>query len=135
LKANTNLTLAAAALLFGLQIVPRIALASTAANCPVEPHSGQPIASGNVYGGTNCTINTTGDIDSFVFTANAGETWQAVAAGNGVPFNGINICLTLFDPNGKDVFSQCSNSNAFRCRGLSAADNLWPVYYEYNRAD
>jgi len=68
-----------------------------------------PIASGNVFAGANCVLSTPGDVDSFRFSANNGDTYQLVAAmaSGGYP---QNICLQLLDPNAKSIYSGCSNS-------------------------
>jgi hypothetical protein len=109
MRSSTKFALPLAALLFVLLLVPQAALAGSA-NCPVEPATNVPIASGDVYAGSNCTLNTTGDVDSFVFKANSGDTWQLVAGINGGVYTDPDICLTLFDPNAKQVFSGCSYS-------------------------
>ncbi|HWZ80042.1 MAG TPA: hypothetical protein VNX87_26130 [Candidatus Sulfotelmatobacter sp.] len=69
-------------LLFGLLLVPRGALADSYANCPVEPTS-TPIAPGETFSGSNCKLNTDGDVDSFVFSGTTGETYQLAVAING----------------------------------------------------
>jgi hypothetical protein len=106
MNASRNFALPLVALFFGLLLVPRAAMAG-AADCPSEPKQGVPILSGDVYAGTNCTLNTPGDIDGFQFAANSGDVWEAVVGINGVVDN--NICLTIYDPNGNTVFSGCSS--------------------------
>jgi hypothetical protein len=98
----TNLWLALGALLFAFVLMPRPARAHTSANCPTEPAQGVPIVSGETYYGPSCELRTTGDIDSFAFTAAAGSTWSAVL-GLG-PSPTANICLSLYSPTGTVVF-------------------------------
>lgn len=99
-----------AALFFGLLLVPR-ASAAGVADCPTEPKQSVPIASGDVFAGANCTLNTTGDVDSFVFSGNSGDIWHFLVSGNNVGDNGINICLALYGPSATLVYSQCGNTN------------------------
>ncbi len=101
MKSLRTFLLPLAALFFVFALLPQAALAGTA-NCPAEPKANQPIASGDVYEGTNCTLNTTGDIDSFVFTGNTGDTWRIATALNGSVL--ANICLTLYDPTFKVIY-------------------------------
>jgi len=95
-----NFALPLAALLFVLLLVPQAAMAGTA-NCPVEPKTNVPIASGEVYAGANCVLHTPGDVDSFVFKANSGDTWQIIVGYQGGAYG---TCMELYDPNGKEVF-------------------------------
>jgi hypothetical protein len=106
MKVLRAFALPLAALLFPFLFVPQSALATTA-NCPVEPKPNVPIASGDVFGGTNCTLKTTGDVDSFVFSANAGDIYQLVA---GINTGSENICLALYSPTNftTPIFSECS---------------------------
>lgn len=92
-------------LLFGLLLVPRGALADSYANCPVEPTS-TPIAPGETFSGSNCKLNTDGDVDSFVFSGTTGETYQLAVAINGAA--PTNMCLTLFNPSRVQIFSGCT---------------------------
>lgn len=105
-----NVSLLAASLL-PLLLVPQAVRAATA-DCPVEPKSGQAIASGEVYAGTNCTLHTPGDVDSFVFTADAGQTWQIVVGYQG---GQSDVCFILYDPANKQVFpssgTTCTNKS------------------------
>ena len=101
MRISANFAMPLAALFFGLLLVPRAALAGTA-NCPPEPATNTPIASGDIFVGSNCSLKTTGDVDSFVFTGNKGDTWQLAAALNGAAT--ANICLTVYDPSFKIVY-------------------------------
>jgi hypothetical protein len=112
MKLTRNFVLPLAALFFGLLLVPR-ASAVGVADCPPEPKQNVPIASGDVFAGTNCTLKLTTDIDSFVFSAKSGDIWHFLLSGNNVGFNGVNICLTVYDPSEvKIINNQCSNTNA-----------------------
>ena len=108
MQVSAKFALPLSAVLFGLLLVPRAALAGTA-DCPVEPATNVPVASGDVFAGTNCVLSTPGDVDSFRFSANNGDTYQLVAAmaSGGYP---QNICLQLLDPNAMSIFTGCSNS-------------------------
>lgn len=87
-------------------LFPSAALAQ-GTNCPPEPASGTPIADGQIYIGANCTLTSPGDVDGFVFSGNNGDIYHIVTAINGsAP---TNICLTLYDPNGHNIFSGCTN--------------------------
>src|ERR1039457_4001348 len=83
MRVSTKFALPLATVLFGFLLVPRDGLADTYSNCPTEPASNVTIASGETLAGTNCTLNTDGDIDSFVFHGTTGETYQLAAAING----------------------------------------------------
>jgi hypothetical protein len=100
-----NFVLPLAALFFGLLLTPR-ASAAGVADCPVEPKQGVAIASGDVFAGTNCTLNTTGDVDGFVFNANAGDIWHFLVSGNG---NSVDVCLTIYSPTAVKIYSGCSD--------------------------
>jgi hypothetical protein len=107
MKLMRNFALPLAALFFGLLLVSQSAHAQVE-NCPTEPKSNVPIADGEVFIGSNCVLNTAGDVDSFVFSADAGETYQlALALG---PAFTTNICLTLYPPVGGQIFSGCTNA-------------------------
>ncbi len=76
-------------------------------NCPPEPVQNTAIVSGQTYYGSNCVLNTTGDVDSFQFTAAAGDTWSMIMGlGASHP---TNICMDLYDPGRTDVFHGCTN--------------------------
>jgi hypothetical protein len=92
--------LALAGLPLTFLLLSQAALASSL-NCPKEPAAGTPIVSGDVYSGSNCELYTPGDVDSFAFNANAGDTWQIIVAyQGGVP----GTCMALSDPNGKVIY-------------------------------
>jgi hypothetical protein len=106
---------ALAALLFAVVLIPSSGWASVT-NCPKEPKQGVSIKSGQTYYGTNCVLSSASDIDSFQFTASAGDTWSMVTAmtTGGYP---SNICLALYAPsNPTAIFSSCSDSagNSFQ---------------------
>jgi hypothetical protein len=104
MKLTRNFVLPLAALFFGLLLVPR-ASAVGVANCPVEPKQGVAIASGSVFAGANCTLNTTGDVDGFVFNANPGDVWHFLVSGNG---NSVDVCMTIYSPSAVNIYSGCS---------------------------
>ena len=83
------------------------AMAATATNCPVEPASNTPIVNGQSYSGSNCTLYTPGDVDSFVFTGVANQIVHLGLAINGSA--GSNICLTLYDPSFAQIYSGCTS--------------------------
>ena len=93
MKPMRNFVLPLAILFFGL-LAPRNATAQ-ATNCPKEPTQ-TSIADGEVFTGSNCVLHAIGDIDSFTFNANAGDTYQVALAMTGAP--GSNICLEIFGP-------------------------------------
>jgi hypothetical protein len=96
-----------AVLLFALLLLLSSAALAQSTNCPPEPTSGTPIYDGEIYIGANCTLTSPGDVDGFVFSGNNGDTYHIVTAINGsAP---TNICLTLYDPNGHNIFSGCTN--------------------------
>lgn len=105
MKASCKFLLSLAVLLFVVLLAPQSALAGTA-NCPTEPKSNVAIASGDVYGGTNCILTTTGDVDSFIFTGNVGDIYQFTLGG--ISTNTQNICLAVYDPSFAEIFSGCS---------------------------
>ena len=106
MRISNNFALLLATLLFGFLFVPQAALADKYASCPTEPASNVPIASGETFAGTNCTLNTDGDVDSFVFTGTTGETYHLAAAVNGA--RPTDMCLTLFNPSRVQIFSGCT---------------------------
>lgn len=108
MRVSAKFMLRLTPVLLGLLLVPRAALAGVA-NCPTEPATNVPIASGDVFAGTNCVLSTPGDVDSFRFSAKNGDTYQLVVAmANGTYPQ--NICLKLLDPNANQIFYGCSNS-------------------------
>ena len=96
-----------AALLCTLLLVPQAAMATGATNCPKEPTQ-TTIVSGEDYAGTNCVLYTPGDVDSFVFSASNGDTYQIIVAYQGGQ-NGT--CMALYDPNGNKIFPNSGNPN------------------------
>jgi hypothetical protein len=100
-RVSTKFALPLALVLLGILLVPRLALAQTSnppINCPVEPAQNVPIASGNIFAGSNCVLHVPGDVDSFQFSANNGDTWRLVAAEVNEVCN-EDIGLALYDPN------------------------------------
>ena len=97
-----------ATVVFAVVLVPSAAGANTNSNCPSEPGQAT-IVSGETYFGTNCVLKTASDLDTFTFTAAAGDTWAMVAGGTNLAFPN-DICLTLNDPKGNTVTKACSNS-------------------------
>ena len=110
MRSSTKLALPLAAVLFVLLLVPQAALAWEK-NCPKEPATNVPIATGDSYIGSNCTLYTAGDVDSFVFSANQGETWNLVLGAVNGKTN--DICLTLYDPSFKIIFSGCTSGGDY----------------------
>jgi uncharacterized repeat protein (TIGR03803 family) len=106
MRVSTSLSLFVIILLFGLIFVSPAA-AGVTANCPPEPAANTPISSGQIYTGSNCTVFTPGDTDSFVFNGVSGQTFHIVMAINGT--GPTNICLTLYNPSFSQVFSGCTN--------------------------
>jgi len=112
----TNSSLSRAALLAAMLLIPMFLLAPQAAlaqahvaNCPTEPQQNYPIASGDTFTGSNCILSTPGDVDSFVFSANAGDTYQIALGYQG---GATNVCLTLYDPNSSPIIPQtCTSAN------------------------
>lgn len=109
MKITRNFLLSLAALFFGLLLLPRAAQAQVE-NCPVEPESDVPIADGETFSGSNCVLNAIGDIDSFTFSADAGQTFQLALAMTGA--TNANVCLELFGPGNSVIYpTTCSTSN------------------------
>jgi hypothetical protein len=88
-------------------LFPSAALAQ-GTNCPPEPAQNTPIADGQVYIGANCTLSSPGDVDSFIFSASSGQTYHLALGINGAA--PVNICMTLYDPNERNIFSGCTNT-------------------------
>jgi hypothetical protein len=110
-KKLTRFALPVASLFFVLILMPGSGWASVT-NCPVEPKQGVAISSGETYFGANCVLNSASDVDSFTFTASAGDVWSMATAitTGGYP---NNICLQLYAPGSSTAqFSGCSNSVA-----------------------
>ena len=95
MRVATNCSLFLFILLLGLVLVSP-AVAGVTANCPVEPAPNTSIASGQSYAGSNCTLNSPTDVDSFVFSGVAGYTFHLAVAINGAAPS--NICLAIYDP-------------------------------------
>jgi len=97
-----------AALLFAMVVIPTAGWASTTKNCPAEPAQNVPIVSGETYAGSNCLLKTTGDVDSFTFTAAAGNTWRIVLGLTGTITE--NICLNVYAPGstGTPIYTGCT---------------------------
>ena len=101
MRTPTRSILALAGLLFTFLLTSQHALAIKSMNCPKEPATGTPIASGDVYSGSNCELYTADDVDSFVFNANKGDTWRIILAWLG---SYPGTCMALYDPNGNNVY-------------------------------
>jgi hypothetical protein len=109
MKRLTKFAVPLAALLFGILLVPRAALAQAhVADCPTEPQTGVPIASGDTFYGSNCTLYTPGDIDGFTFSANSGDTYQFALGYQSGP---TNVCLTLYENSSTIIPQTCTNGN------------------------
>ncbi len=82
--------------------------ATTVKNCPAEPAQNVPIASGVTYSGGNCTISNTGDVESFVFTAAAGDIWDVTIGLTPAPT--ANACVSLYAPGSTTpLVTSCTN--------------------------
>jgi hypothetical protein len=116
-RFSSNSVLSLAGLLFAVVLLPSSGWAATK-NCPVEPAQNTPIVSGETYWGTNCVLNTTGDVDSFTFKASAGDTWSMVAGLGASP--STNICMSLYAPGstGTPLFTNCT---AWPCCGAATS--------------
>jgi hypothetical protein len=100
-----------AALLFAVILLPSSSWAATTKNCPAEPAQHVPIVSGETYAGTNCVLNTTGDVDTYTFTAAAGDTWEIVLGLGASPKS--DICLALYAPGSTTfLFGGCTLASA-----------------------
>ena len=95
-RFSSNSGLSLAALLGIVLLIPSSGWANTTKNCPTEPAQGVPIVSGETYVGSNCVLNNAGDLDSFTFTASAGDTWSMVL-GDGSSTT-PSICMALLPP-------------------------------------
>ena len=108
MKASRKFALPLAALLLGLLLAPRAATAQ-GTDCPKEPTL-TAIADGRVFTGINCTLNAIGDIDSFTFSASAGDTYQLALSMTGTANS--NVCLELYGPGNTVIYpNTCTNSN------------------------
>jgi hypothetical protein len=104
MRTSRNFAWPLAAVLFGLTLLPTPARAKSA-DCPVEPKTGVPLVSGDVYAGANCTLNSPTDVDGFTFNANSGDIYQVIV---GISGGDQNVCMKLIDPNGMQIFAGCS---------------------------
>ncbi len=109
MRISNSFALSLATLHFGLLVlIPSPGSASMTKNCPTEPTTDVPIVSGETYWGSNCVLRTTGDVDSFQFTASAGDTWSMVLGLGASP--PTDICLTLYAPGSTTpLFSGCTH--------------------------
>lgn len=108
IRFSSNSGLSLAALLVAVLLIPSSGWANTSKNCPSEP-AHAAIVSGETYFGSNCVLNTASDLDTFTFSASAGDTWTVVTGTTNAAYPN-NICVTLNDPKGNAVNSACSNS-------------------------
>jgi hypothetical protein len=138
IRLSSNSGLSLAAIVFAILLIPSSGWANTTKNCPVEPAQNVPIVSGETYFGTNCVLKAAGDVDSFQFTASAGDTWSMIL-GDGsstVP----SICLTLFPPGstGTNIFFGCTLGTAAQAvvntQKLTVAGTYTIVVTEANTA-
>ncbi len=98
MRISTTFGPRVAALLFAVVFLPCLGWASgsVSKNCPAEPAQNVAITSGETYYGANCKLSTTGDVDTFQFTATAGATYGIVAGLGASPTS--NVCITLYAP-------------------------------------
>ncbi|MGB8889368.1 MAG: choice-of-anchor tandem repeat GloVer-containing protein [Candidatus Korobacteraceae bacterium] len=131
MRISTRFALSLATLLLGVLLASTAARAETT-DCPPEPASGTAIDDGEVYAGPNCTLQSPGDVDSFVFTGTSGETYQLAVGINGAA--PTNICLTLYDPNQVIVFSGCSSIGYPHYQNSVVVDQMLTVTGTYTIA-
>ncbi len=105
-SVQSRFCLILATVAIAIVFMPNISLGAVK-NCPQEPVS-TSIVSGDDYAGANCVLYTPGDVDSFVFSANAGDTWQIILAYQG---GSPNTCMVLYDPNSKPIFPNTNDPN------------------------
>jgi len=106
MRISTFFRLLLAGLLGAVILIPTSGWANTSKNCPTEPAQAT-IVSGLTYSGPNCLLKTAGDVDSFVFTASAGDIWSFIAdLGTGPP----NVCLDLWAPGGTKTHLGCTTA-------------------------
>jgi hypothetical protein len=98
---------------------------ASTANCPTEPTQ-TSITPGEVYAGSNCNLNTDGDVDSFTFNGTSGDTYQIMAALNGAA---TQICVTLYDPSLNEVNSQCTSAPPQYSAGFTQKLTATGTYY------
>lgn len=128
MRLPSNFALPLAALLFMLLLVPQAALAGSE-NCPVEPATDVPIATGDTFIGSNCTLYTVGDVDSFVFNGNKGDIWQLTLGLNGTATQ--DICLTLYPPKGAAIFHYCTSIYGYGSPRSVVTDQTLPTTGTY----
>jgi len=118
MRISTNFVLTLAALLLAMALTATPTWAQSGPfnqNCPVEPTQNVSIANGETYNGSNCVLNMISDVDSFVFTASANDTWVMNVGLAGASFTS-NVCLSLFAPGvppsgGQQIGgTECSNA-------------------------
>jgi len=121
MRLSTNIRWLLAVLLFAMVFLPSKGWAATTIkNCPKEPATGVSIASGITYSGSNCNLYTTGDIDSFVFTASPGDVWSLILGFNGSTAS--NICMSLYAPNNSTaIYTGCTS---YPCCGSAVSTNI-----------
>jgi len=106
MKAKMKPAMLALTLTLGICLLFPSAALAQGTNCPPEPAQGTPIADGEIYIGSNCNLYSPGDVDSFVFNASSGQTYHLALGINGAA--PVNICMTLYDPNERNIFSGCT---------------------------
>ncbi|HVP53716.1 MAG TPA: choice-of-anchor tandem repeat GloVer-containing protein [Candidatus Eisenbacteria bacterium] len=106
MRSSSMLLLLLAILVFGL-VFASPAVAGVTGNCPPEPVANTPIGSGQIYIGSNCSVYTPGDVDSFVFNGTSGQTVHIAMAINGA--GPTNICLSLYNPSFVKIYNGCTN--------------------------
>lgn len=108
MNAKTKSTIVALTLTLAVGLLFPSAALAQGTNCPPEPAQNTPIADGEVYIGSNCTLYSPGDVDSFIFNASSGQTYHLALGINGAA--PVNICMTLYDPNEVNIFHGCTNA-------------------------
>lgn len=119
MRMRARCVLQMAILLFSaLVFVPTLGMATDVQNCPSEPNQNVPLVSGRTYSGNNCLISSVGDINSFQFSASAGNTYRVVAALGTI--HSTNICVALYAPGlpANLIFSGCT---CWSCSPVSTA--------------
>ena len=127
MRTVTRFELLIAALLLIAVLAPGPAWAGTgptSKNCPSEPAQNVKIVSGMTYSGTNCVLSTTGDVDSFQFSASTGNTYRVVLGIVGpAP---TNICFNLYAPGvpAKVIATACTGVGQGGGPGVNADQKL-----------
>jgi hypothetical protein len=109
MTAKLESTVVVLALMLAVCMLFSNAVLAQGTNCPPEPSQDTPIYDGEVYFGSNCTLSSPGDVDSFVFNASSGQTYHLALGINGAA--PVNICMKLYDPNEMNIFSGCTSIN------------------------